>query len=173
MTVGIPPRLTLDGLMRMSRSELDKLYRSSELGPLPDGDSAGRATIPSPRGGARAWEPLFSIFWSGKIFERDTKDASRGRLINKTLIGRCFPASVYLADSRLDGKKSIVIDYKECWTPVIRSVRDEIRRVDRDLYLGYAYVGQWQALAFALDFAKTTIEEKTVIAQTLPAPQTP
>ncbi|MFI5345960.1 MAG: hypothetical protein ACHQ51_06255 [Elusimicrobiota bacterium] len=139
-------------LMDRKRADLEALYRASGSGPIPDGKSDGLATLDSGTAAGRASEALFSFFWHGKVF-----DAKKGELVNRLVIGRAVKAKVFIGPSWLDGKPSVIIDYKgTSW--VAGAIRDEIRMVSPGVYLGFAYVrapdgGAPRAdILFALDF---------------------
>lgn len=145
-------RSAAQALLDRKRSDLEALYRSSGPGPLPDGASRGFAAIApgTPAGGAT--EAVFSLFWHGKIFDRQ-----RGVLINRLTVGHLVKAKVFIGPSLLDGKPSVIIDYKDTsW--LAGAIRDEIREVAPGVYLGFAFVrdengGAPRAdIVFALDF---------------------
>jgi hypothetical protein len=142
-------------LMDMKRADLEALYRASASGPIPDGKSDGLATLDSGTAAGRASEALFSFFWHGKVF-----DANRGELVNRLTVGRLVHAKVFIGPSWLDGKPSVIIDYKgKSW--IAGAIRDEIRMVAPGVYLGFAYVrdplgGAPRAdILFALDFTSS------------------
>lgn len=146
-----PP--TTAALMRMTQAELDALYCASETGPVPDGESDGLANAFPGTAGGSLTQAFFGLCWQGKVFS-----AKDGRLVNKILgFLRGCPARVFLGESWFDGKPSIIIDYRGV-SLLCRPVRDEIRRVAPDVYLGIAYVrtpGRPVApLMFALDFSR-------------------
>jgi hypothetical protein len=149
------PALTIAALMRMPGEELEALYRRSEAGPIPDGESDGLAsTKPGTALGALT-RAIYGTAWQGKVF-----DAKAGRLVNKVLgLIRMCPAKVFTAESWLDGNPSVIIDYMGV-SLLCRPVRDEIRRVAPNVYLGIAYVrtpGRPVApLWFALDFSRSS-----------------
>lgn len=136
-------------LLAMSRRELLALYASSPAGPIPDGRARGVALF-------SLGEPLSRILaqwtnlvgWQGKTF-----DAARGRLVNRItpLHVSAIAAEVYAGASLVDGNPCIVLDYSKTST-FARFVRDEIRNVAPNLYLGFAYVGGARTIGFALTF---------------------
>ncbi len=138
-------------LLSMSGRELVELYSSSPPGPIPDGPARGLALI-------APGSPLSKLFaqwtnlvgWQGKTF-----DAARGRLVNRITPFHidAIVAQVYTGRSLLDGKPCLVLDYSKTST-VARFVRDEIRSIAPDLYLGYAYLGGTRTIGFSLDFAR-------------------
>lgn len=135
----------------MSARQLVDLYASSPPGPIPDGPARGVALIapgtPLNRPLAQ-WTKL--VGWQGKTF-----DAARSRLVNRiTPFGlRAIAAAVYTGPSLLDGNPCIVLDYSKT-SVIARFVRDEIRSVAPNLYLGFAYVGATRTIGFGLDFAR-------------------
>ena len=144
--------LDANDLLGMSQPELDALFSAHEAGPVPDGEAKGAAiiapgTIFSPEIAA-----AINVFaWKGKIF-----DAKAGFLRNEILpFGlKAIVARVYKAPSWLDGKECIVLDYSE--TSLVAShIRDEIRLVDENLYLGKVYWDAKRLIDFSLDFRET------------------
>lgn len=140
--------LTVADLFAKSQDELDALFTQAETGPIPDGEAKGTAIIaPGKPFSDEIAKVVELFFWQGKIF-----DAERGVLRNLILpLGlKAIVATVYRADSWLDGKECIVIDYSE--TSLVASrVRDEIRQVAPGLYLGKVYWGRKRAIDFALE----------------------
>ena len=110
---------------------------------------------PAPRSSPR--EPRYSpdiakfinlFAWQGKVF-----DAKNGVLRNKILpLGlNAIIAKVYKADSWLDGKECIVLDYSDT-SLVAHWIRDEIREISPGVYLGKVYWGKQRLIDFALQF---------------------
>lgn len=134
----------------MSGRQLVELYAASEAGPIPDGDARGLALIAP---GTPFNAPLAActnrLGWQGKVF-----DMRRGRLVNRITPFkiRAVAADVYGALSLLDAKPCIVLDYSKTST-LAHFIRDEIRSVAPNLYLGFAYWAKIRLIAFALDFA--------------------
>ena len=136
-------------LLGTSGEDLDRLFRSSPPGPVPDGDGLGTVLI-APGGGpgrllARAAR---AVAWQGKVF-----DAERGLLRNKvTLLRvRAIRARVYRGPSWVDGNDCIVLDYsRTSWAA--RWIRDEIRLVGPGLYLGVIFVRRHRIGGFSLSF---------------------
>src|SRR5271165_2779136 len=144
--------LDANQLLGMSEAELDALFSAHEAGPIPDGEAEGAAIIAPGTLFSEAIAACINIFaWKGKVF-----DAKAGFLRNEILpFGlKAIVARVYKAPSWLDGKECIVLDYSE--TSVLAShIRDEIRLVDADLYLGKVYWDSNRLIDFALDFRKS------------------
>lgn len=132
-------RMALDEslLLGYPNSALDLLFRQSEAGPIPDGDT---------RGTLLAWpgtwlaKPLALlvrvIIWQGKVLDR-----REGVLRNKvTPFGlRLVKARLSIASSWVDGGDCVLIDYSTT-SFLARMVRDEIRQVGPGLYLGVVWL---------------------------------
>ncbi|MBI3554038.1 MAG: hypothetical protein HY077_16200 [Elusimicrobia bacterium] len=152
------PELTQKDLMAMTREQIETLYKTLPAGPIPDGDSKGRATLSAGSGFGAGSEKFLAMFWQGKIFHRI--DEKHGELVNKILGKPAIKAEVYFDKSRLDGKESIILDYSKVSDLVVHGIRDEIRMAAPGLYIGFAYrrrlIGTWtdKPLIFALDFNK-------------------
>lgn len=141
--------VNVDRLLKMSREELDELYRSSPPGGIPSGE--GEGTVLLARG-----EPLSELVaklvhhvaWQGKIF-----DPERGELRNEvTPLGiSAVRATVEKGASWFDGRECIILDYSHT-SLVAHWIRDEIREVAPGLYLGIVYWDRDRILNFALRF---------------------
>ena len=133
----------------MTPAQLDALFGSSPAGDIPDGDSQGTAIIaPGTIYSPEIAEVVNHFGWQGKVF-----DAKDGVLVNKLLIFglKAVIASVYKGPSWVDGKECIVLDYSE--TSIVASrIRDEIRMIEPDTYLGKVYWGRKRLIDFALEF---------------------
>jgi len=78
---------------------------------------------------------IHSFGWKGKVF-----DATSGTLINRLGIGgtQAVVAKDNLGKSLIDGKDCIVLDYSTT-SLAARHIRDEIRMIAPDTYLGPVY----------------------------------
>lgn len=147
---------TLQYWLKLSRDELDEIYKQATPGPLPTGDTRGTAIVTGsllPRTLARVAR-LFA--WQGKVFDLFAENGNAGVLINKItpLSLNFIVAKVYRAPSWMDNKDTIVIDYSS--TSFVASIiRDEIRQVEPGLYLGKV----WWRKTRVLDFALTCPEQ--------------
>lgn len=146
--------ITANQLRVMTQDELDDVYLNAPAGTIPDGESDGTAVFFP---GSIINEPsqlLAALFWQGKVF-----DTSEGVLVNKVFGFRAIKAEVYMGESLLDGGESIIIDYSDT-SMMFQKVRDEIRQVGPNLYLGRAYVrtliGDFMAVNFILEFPEST-----------------
>ena len=140
---------TVPRLLEMTQAELDTLFSESEPGPIPDGEAAGTAIVAAGSSFTPEIASFINLFaWQGKIF-----DAKSGLLRNRILpFGlSAIIAKVYVAPSWLDEKDCIVLDYSET-SLLAHWIRDEIRLIGPNLYLGKVYWGKDRLIDFALQF---------------------
>ncbi|HUI21735.1 MAG TPA: hypothetical protein VLZ74_11915 [Methylocella sp.] len=136
-------------LLQMSQKELDDLFSASEAGPIPDGQADGTAIIAPGTAYSPEIAKAINLFaWQGKVF-----DSKAGYLKNR--IGpfglNAIIAKVYKAPSWLDGKECIVLDYSET-SLVAHWIRDEIRLISPQFYLGKVYWDKKRLIDFSLKF---------------------
>jgi hypothetical protein len=136
-------------LLQLSQKELDDLFGASPAGPIPDGEADGTAIIAAGTSYSQAIATLINYFaWQGKIF-----DSKTGFLKNR--IGpfglNAIIAKVYKAPSWLDDKECIVLDYSDT-SLVAHRIRDEIRLMSVQYYLGKVYWDRKRIFDFALKF---------------------
>lgn len=137
-------------LLAMSFEQLDELFGNSPAGPIPDGQAEGRAIIAPGTSFSDEIAAIINIFaWKGKEF-----DAEHGTLTNRILpLGlNAIVAQIYKEPSWFDQKECIVLDYSKT-SLVAQWVRDEIRLIGPDFYLGRVYWEQRAIIHFSLDFA--------------------
>jgi len=136
-------------LLSMTQKQLDNLFKSSPPGDIPQGRGEGTAIIFPGTRMARvlAWI-IKHIAWQGKVF-----DTRKGLLKNRILgFGmQAIVARVYKDRSWLDNKECIVLDYSDT-SLLARWIRDEIRLVGPNLYLGKVYWGRTRLIDFCLTF---------------------
>jgi hypothetical protein len=139
----------VDKLLTMSQEQLDALFSASPAGEIPNGEAEGTAIVAP----GTAYSPTIARFinnfaWQGKVF-----DAEKGVLRNKILpLGlNAIIAKVYKAESWLDGKECIVLDYSDT-SLLAHWIRDEIREIEPGVYLGKVYWGKQRLIDFALQF---------------------
>jgi hypothetical protein len=131
----------------MDNDALDKLFRASPAGPIPNGSLSG-TLLAFP--GTPAAPPLallaHVLLWQGKVVDRHART-----LRNKVtpLRWRAFSARVSLEASWVDGRECILLDYSRT-SFLARSVRDELRMVGPGLYLGVAWMRRRRAAWFSL-----------------------
>ena len=140
---------TLDELARLELDELEALYRRGRTPTsleVLDGSKKGRmlgfsgalslVDTPLRMLTARAWFP-----WRGKAFGSDEEELGEG--VNRLqLFGerRAFPFDTRIANSALDGQPCILIDYDRPENPwFVRLVRDELRQVHPELFVGPSF----------------------------------
>ncbi len=136
-------------LLTMSQAQLDELFTKSSAGPIPDGPAKGTAIIAPGTVYSKEIAELINLFaWQGKAF-----DAKRSVLTNKiSILGfNAIIAEIYKAESWLDKKECIVLDYSKTST-VAHWIRDEIRQIGPNFYLGKVYWEQKRLIDFCLEF---------------------
>jgi len=140
---------TADQLLSMSTQELDQLFGSSPAGDIPNGEAQGTAIIAQGTVFSKEIAEIINLFgWKGKTF-----DAAHGTLTNRILAFglNAIVAQVYKADSWFDGKECIVLDYSKT-SLVAERIRDEIRQIGPNMYLGLVYWDRAKTIHFALQF---------------------
>ena len=136
-------------LLDMTGAELDALFTSSPAGPIPNGPAKGMAIIAPGKKFSHDIATFINHFgWQGKTF-----DGPHGTLRNRiTPFGlNAIIAQVYLGDSLLDKKPCVVLDYSQT-SLVAKWIRDEIRLIAEDTYLGEVYWDTKPLIHFALEF---------------------
>ncbi|HEY6349538.1 MAG TPA: hypothetical protein VI636_09030 [Candidatus Angelobacter sp.] len=136
-------------LLQMSNADLDTLFSNSPAGDIPDGPAKGTAIIaPGTKFSPEIAEFVNIFGWQGKTFDK-AKGVLRNRI---TVFGiSAIIAKVYKAASWLDNKDCIVLDYSET-SLVAHWIRDEIRLIGPDFYLGRVYWGKKPLIHFCLQF---------------------
>ena len=140
---------TENRLLSMSQAQLDDLFTSSPPGPIPNVEASGTAIIaPGTEYNADIAHLINTFAWQGKIF-----NAERGTLINRiSPFGiDAILADVYLGTSWLDQKPCVVLDYSKTST-VAHWIRDEIRQIAPNTYLGVVYWAKQRLIYFSLEF---------------------
>ncbi len=136
-------------LLEMTQPQLDDLFRASPAGPIPNGEATGTAIIaPDTKYSAPIAEFISHFAWQGKVF-----DAERKLLKNRiTVLGfEAIIASVYTGPSWMDGKECVVLDYSQT-SLLAHWIRDEIRLVSPNFYLGKVYWAKDRLIDFCLQF---------------------
>jgi hypothetical protein len=136
-------------LLAMKASDLDALFSASPAGDIPDGPAKGTAIIASGTTFSSEIAEFINVFaWQGKTF-----DSQKGVLKNRILpMGlNAIIARVYKAPSLLDNKECIVLDYSET-SLVAQWIRDEIRLIAPEFYLGRVYWSNKPLIHFCLQF---------------------
>jgi hypothetical protein len=140
-------------LVRTRRRDLTGLFRAAPAGPVPSGRGAGTVLLGT--GGLLSVLAAVlsrALVWRGKIV-----DARAGRLTNLVtpLELHAFTAEVYVQGSWVDGAPCTVLDYSRT-SRLARAVRDELREVAPQVYLGPVFLGRRHVLDFVLDFRSRT-----------------
>ncbi|MGA8535523.1 MAG: hypothetical protein WB615_15555 [Candidatus Tumulicola sp.] len=133
----------------MTQPQLDDLFTRSPAGAIPNGEARGTAILaPGTPLSDEIAEAIELFAWQGKTF-----DAARGTLVNSVspLRVHAVAAQVYVAPSWSDGKPCIVLDYSKT-SVVAHWVRDEIRLVAPNVYLGVAFWWRKRIINFSLEF---------------------
>ena len=149
MQVAVSPA----SLVRTTRRELGRTFRSGTVPAVPDGRGVGTVLLGTGGPVSRAVAALsYLLLWRGKVV-----DAEAGRLKNilTPLAVRAIEAEVYRAASWYDGEPCIVLDYSRR-SFVARKIRDEIREVAPGVVLGLVFWGRRHVLDFALHFRGRT-----------------
>jgi hypothetical protein len=141
--------LDVPQLLKMSQQQLDDLFETSPTGPIPDGEAKGTAIIAPDTVFSPEIAEFINLFaWKGKSF-----DGKRGVLTNRILsLGlNAIVAEVYKDTSWLDKKECIVLDYSKT-SMVAHWIRDEIRLIGPNFYLGKVYWDKSRLIDFCLEF---------------------
>ena len=141
--------VTVPEMLKMSQTQLDDLFTQSPVGEIPTGEARGTAIVAPGTTYTQDIANFINHFaWQGKVF-----DPRKGVLRNKILpFGlNAIIAKVYKGPSWFDQKECIVLDYSKT-SLVARWIRDEIRLIDDNLYLGRVYWGDKALIHFALEF---------------------
>jgi hypothetical protein len=142
--------ITVTEMLKMSQAELDDLFTNSPPGEIPDGEARGTAIVaPGTTYTQNVANFVNHFAWQGKVFDR-----AEGVLSNKILAFglNAILAKVYKGPSWLDNKECIVLDYSKT-SLVAHWIRDEIREVAPQVYLGKVYWGKKRLIDFALEFS--------------------
>ena len=136
-------------LLQMSNTDLDNLFSQSPAGDIPDGPAKGTAIIANGTKFSPEIAEFVNIFgWQGKTFDK-AKGVLRNRI---TIFGiSAIIAKVYKAPSWFDKKDCIVLDYSDT-SVVAHWIRDEIRLIGPDFYLGRVYWANKPLIHFSLQF---------------------
>ncbi len=141
--------IDLAALEAMSQAQLDELFRQSPAGDIPDGQADGTVLVaPGTELTGIAAKLIHLLGWKGKVFHRD-----RGELENRVLLTgiHAVQAKVYKQASWFDGQECIVLDYSHT-SLIAHWIRDEMRLVAPDLYLGIVFWDHRKLLDFVLQF---------------------
>ncbi|KAI9769488.1 MAG: hypothetical protein M1840_003965 [Geoglossum simile] len=137
-------------LLAMSASQLDDVFKNGSPKPVPNGPAKGTAIIAPGSPYTPEVAEFVSIFvWKGKTFNKE-----KMVLVNEisALSLNAILAKITIGPSWIDGKECIILDYSQT-SLVAHWVRDEIRLVAPNLYLGTVFWKKARLIHFALQFA--------------------
>ena len=140
---------TVEELLQKTDTELDELFTNGTVGDIPDGKAEGTAIVANGTSFSSDISKIVNLFaWQGKTF-----DAKKGVLRNRiSVFGlNAIIAKVYKGESWFDKKECIFLDYSDT-SFVAQWIRDEIRLIDPNLYLGRVYWSGKALIHFALEF---------------------
>ena len=139
----------VEALLHKSTAELDQLFMASSPGPIPNGEARGTAIVdPGTPQSPEVAAFIHTFGWKGKVF-----DAASGTLVNRLGVtgSEAILAKVYVDKSLVDGKDCIVLDYSKT-SLAAKHIRDEIRMIGPNTYLGPVYWDNKKLFYFALEF---------------------
>ena len=144
--------VTASDLLKMSRSGLDDVFRSSPAGAIPNGRSKGTAIVFPGRwiDAIPRWFVRLLV-WKGKFFRRGDQGSTLKNLMSPFEV-HLFEAKVYEDDSWFADGEAVILDYSKS-SFLVRQIRDEIRQVAEGLYLGQVFWGKRRILLFMLEFS--------------------
>ena len=148
-TMNAPSRADPGAIARMSRSQLDQLFRDSPAGPIPAGRARGTAILLPGTALDRVTAAVVrALVWKGKVFSAATSDLKNriGPLGTPLIRARVYQDKSWFADG-----PAIILDYSKT-SLVARKIRDEIRLVGPGLYLGQVFWGKKRIALFMLEF---------------------
>lgn len=130
------------------KNELDELFRKATAGPIPVGQTRGTAMLIPGSGFDRVLQTFIRWFWwRGKVFSPQTHDLKN--LVTPLGIP-LIRADVYEGESWFSTGPAVILDYSKS-SFVAQKIRDEIRQVDKGLYLGQVYWGKKRIALFMLE----------------------
>jgi hypothetical protein len=134
-------------LLGLTNNTLDTVFRDSPAGPIPDGNMRGTVLAwPGTRLAKLLAELIYLIAWQGKVVDR-RESLLRNKITPVRL--RVIKAKLSHEDSWVDQRECVLLDYsKTSW--VTRLVRDELRLVGPELYLGVVWLWRWRVGWFTL-----------------------
>jgi hypothetical protein len=138
-------------LLKMPVADIDALFAKSPPGPIPNGEAQGTAIIAPGTSYSPEIATIINHFgWQGKNF-----DAQHGTLVNRILpFGlNAIVAEVYVGNSLIDNKPAIILDYSKT-SLLAKHIRDEIRQIAPDTYLGPVFWDTKRLIHFALQFGQ-------------------
>jgi len=129
--------------LKLSGHQLDAIFGAHPAGEIPVGEGEGTAIVAPGTSISDEIAKFVHLFgWKGKVFERDEANPGHGFLKNRLLLlgHKAIVAHVYKGPSWFDGKECIILDYSHT-SIAAHWIRDEIRQVSPNVYLGLVYGG--------------------------------
>jgi hypothetical protein len=130
--------------LTLSRTELDEIFSAATASTVPRGEFDGILIVWVPGLSWLIAAAIRALVWQGKVFDPDS------------VVNRVTPfhlasvrGHVYVSESWLDGRPSIVIDYSKT-SLIAKHVRDEIREVRPGVFLGKVWFRRLRVCDFAL-----------------------
>jgi hypothetical protein len=124
--------------LEMTPAQLDELFASSPAGNIPVGRGRGTAVMFAGRPAAKRFAAFVRlVLWHGKVFRPETHDLKN---LLTPFSWQGIRAEVYSGDSWYDGRPCVVLDYSKS-SKVAGQIRDEIRQIGPDEYLGMVFRG--------------------------------
>lgn len=127
------PAYTIDQLVRMDPGTLNQVYQQGCSVALPPGPIRGRVIVFPGSALAAPSSKVARLIWQGKVIG-DGGDT----VVNRFFGVRAIKGQIYQAESWLDGRPAVIIDYSNT-SLVYAKYRDEIRLVAPGIYLGLMY----------------------------------
>ena len=125
--------MNFENAIRLSRKNLDKIYSKGSYLEYPNGFYKGKPLFFLFNLKLTPINFLINLIWRGKQFNE------KGRLLsNKIFSLNIFYGRYYLEKSKFDSKPAITLNYYKS-SVIGFLVKDEIRKIGDNLYLGRAY----------------------------------
>lgn len=141
------PQIDEAALLALTNVELDDVFRRAPAGEIPDGNMRGTVLAWPGTAVARPLALLiYLVAWQGKVVNRE-RHLLRNKITPLRL--RLIAARLSHSTSWVDGRECVLLDYSKT-SLVAHMVRDEIRLVAPDLYLGVVWLWRWRAGWFTL-----------------------
>jgi hypothetical protein len=135
---------TAKSWLTLSRTELDKIFSAATASTVPRGEFDGILIVWVPGLSWLIAAAIRALVWQGKVFDPDSV-VNRVTPFHLTSVR----GHVYISESWLDGRPSIVIDYSKT-SLIAKHVRDEIREVRPGVFLGKVWFRRLRVCDFTL-----------------------
>lgn len=148
-------------LREMSRIELKHFFRELDAPSLRelDGEFATELLAQGTWLQSRLTHMLFGIYgtWLGKSFQPLDENEGHGHnnFHRRGVVHQRLQMRTYVGPSRLDAGQSYFLDYSPFNRGLIGTMVDEIRRIERGVYLGIGMIGPTKKLRRKMPFLLT------------------